>query len=609
MSAAILGQEAPTPSLAVGTGPGHDTSPEEVAAQRGVDLPGLRRQVKGDLDAILLKALAKEEARRYASAGELASDLERHLEHRPVTARAGERAYVARLFVRRHRLAVAAASLLVLSLVAGLAATAWQASRAERAQEVAEHRFDQVQELARALLFDVHDAVARLPGATPARHLLVERALVYLDSLRADAVGDLSLQLELADAYERIGDIQGNPGQANLGDTEAATESYRAALALRLEQPEEARRTPDVWAAIARTHHRIGEVLWWTGDVEEAARQLDLAIAEWKALAAADPASAEWPRLQATSLTMSGRVLSWNGENDAALERYAAAERLLTAQLDGDGPAAVAEALALVRQGRGETLSWMGETDRAIEELERARRGLAELSARAPLDTPLKRRLYLASLRLSAMLEERSVEEAIDSFHETIALARELAAADPANALARRDLSLAHAAFGDALSNSGDREAALENFRQAQAIQRQLALEDPNNLGHQTDLANSAVRIGYLLDEEGQEVAALASFDEALALRLPLSTADPEDTGNLRDVAVIHSARGDALAELAAASVAGRDPGADRRAGCAAHRESLDLWRELERTEQFREYDRPQLDHAAERVAGCTHPG
>jgi eukaryotic-like serine/threonine-protein kinase len=560
----------------------------EVAAHRGTTLPRLRRRLRGDLDAVLGKALAADEAERYASAGELGRDLERHLGHHPVAARAGERTYAARKLVRRHRLAFAAAVLLVLSLVGGLAATTWQAARAERAQAVAEQRFEQVQELARSLLFDVHDAVARLPGATPARHLLVDRALTYLDALRAEAAGDAELQLELADAYERIGDIQGNPQRSNLGDTVAAEASYRKALALRLEQPEAALRQPELRAAIASTHHRLGDVLWWTGDVEAAARQLEQAIDGWRGLAEDSPAEPRWRLEQARSLTSLATVLSWNGEHDAALERLAAAEALLEPLLAGGHRAAAAEALALVRQGRGETLGWMGDIEGGLAELAAARDELARLVAGRPLDAPLRRRLYLVSLRRSSLLGDRSMEEAAASFPATLALARELAEADPANARAQRDLSLAHASFGDVLAETGRPDEALDHFRQAQAIQRRLAAEDPNNVGHRGDLANSAVRIGYVLQQEREHATALGSFGEALDLRLPLVAADPEDAANRRDVAVIRSARADSFAAL------GR-----QGAACEDYRESLALWRELDRTELLREYDRPELEHAA----------
>ncbi len=78
--------------------------------------------------------------------------------------------------------------------------TMWQArvARAERAR--AERRFNEVRQLANSFVFEVHDAVANLPGSTPARSLIVQRGLKYLDSLSQDAAGDRALQRELASA-------------------------------------------------------------------------------------------------------------------------------------------------------------------------------------------------------------------------------------------------------------------------------------------------------------------------------------------------------------------------------------------------------------------------
>jgi serine/threonine-protein kinase len=92
--------------------------------------PALRKQLAGDLDAIVLKALRKEPAHRYASAAALADDLRRHDDGQPVAARPEGRRYRAAKFVRRHRVGLAAAGLLALSLLGGFAATAWQARAA-----------------------------------------------------------------------------------------------------------------------------------------------------------------------------------------------------------------------------------------------------------------------------------------------------------------------------------------------------------------------------------------------------------------------------------------------------------------------------------------------
>jgi serine/threonine protein kinase len=90
-----------------------------VAARLGTDAATLRRRLRGDLDWIILKALDRERERRYASADALAEDLRRHLRHEPVLAGPPAAAYRAAKFVRRHRVGVAAAAVVGVTLVAG----------------------------------------------------------------------------------------------------------------------------------------------------------------------------------------------------------------------------------------------------------------------------------------------------------------------------------------------------------------------------------------------------------------------------------------------------------------------------------------------------------
>src|SRR5690606_37311382 len=110
---------------------------EEAARQRGTTPERLRRRLRGDLESIVSTALEREPARRYASAGELLADVERHLAGFPVEARGPSIRYRAALFVRRHRVGVGAAALVVLSLVGGLGAAVWQAGRAARERDQA----------------------------------------------------------------------------------------------------------------------------------------------------------------------------------------------------------------------------------------------------------------------------------------------------------------------------------------------------------------------------------------------------------------------------------------------------------------------------------------
>jgi eukaryotic-like serine/threonine-protein kinase len=191
-----------------------------------------RKQLSGDLDSIVLMALRKERDRRYESVQQFAADVERYLDNRTVMARPRTWSYAAGRFVARNRAVSFASLLLVVVLVAGIVATQRQTRIAAAERDRAQRHFDSVRQLANSFMFDIHDEIAKLPGSTKARQLLVNKALTYLDLLAKEPGADPKLQLELAEAYMRVGGVQGQIGYNNLGDHAAALNSFLKAIAL-----------------------------------------------------------------------------------------------------------------------------------------------------------------------------------------------------------------------------------------------------------------------------------------------------------------------------------------------------------------------------------------
>jgi len=159
--------------------------------------PRLARRLRGDLDTIVLKALAKEPDRRYRSAQDLAADLRRHLEHQPVSARPDSLGYRLRTFARRHRAGVASAGLVLAALVIGLVTTTWQARVAASARQRAERALARSEEVTGFLvdLFRQSDPFVAPVDAAFAAGVL-ERGMTRLDELRDDP----ELQARLLDA-------------------------------------------------------------------------------------------------------------------------------------------------------------------------------------------------------------------------------------------------------------------------------------------------------------------------------------------------------------------------------------------------------------------------
>jgi len=178
-----------TESMPAYTAPGKFLPPSKLAPE-----------LKGDLEAILLRALREEPQERYASVEQFSEDLESYLESRPVRARTGDVWYRTRKFLRRYWLPASAAALTLGSLTVGL-------SIANHERAIAERRFTDVRQLA-SKLFDIDDQVAKLSGSTETRRFILETSLEYLRRITADVRMDPSLALEVGTAYMRVARVQ-----------------------------------------------------------------------------------------------------------------------------------------------------------------------------------------------------------------------------------------------------------------------------------------------------------------------------------------------------------------------------------------------------------------
>jgi eukaryotic-like serine/threonine-protein kinase len=185
-----------------------DPEPPSAAISRSSPEGARRsRELRGDLDLIVLKALQKQPARRYATADALLTDLQRYQQGLPVLARPDSRLYRARKFVRRHRIGVAASVALVLAMGAGLASTIWQARSV--VQEAAKAR--EVKEFVKGLFRGAMPTESRGREIT-ARELL-ERGTRRVDSALA---GQPVVQLEL---IHFLGEVNLDLGFYQRGDS------------------------------------------------------------------------------------------------------------------------------------------------------------------------------------------------------------------------------------------------------------------------------------------------------------------------------------------------------------------------------------------------------
>jgi serine/threonine-protein kinase len=178
----------------------------ESGARAGGEMPALepaqlRRLVRGDLDNILLKALDPEPGRRYASAGALADDIERHLEHRPVAAHPPSRWYRSIKFIQRHRSGVALSALFAIGILAALGLALWQAGVARRQAQ----RANTVRDFVQGIFDPVRDGVAE--GKLPSiRDLVATGAENLKANTQLEPAERVDLTLMFAQLSNDVGD-------------------------------------------------------------------------------------------------------------------------------------------------------------------------------------------------------------------------------------------------------------------------------------------------------------------------------------------------------------------------------------------------------------------
>jgi serine/threonine protein kinase len=606
----VCDQPPPRPSVAAAAG------------EAGLSLPALRRRLRGDLDNIVLKALRKEPERRYASVERLSEDVRRHLAALPVRARPDTLAYRAGKFARRHRVGLAAAALIAASLLGGLLATVRQA-------RIAERRFQELRALANSLLFEVHDAIAPLPGSTPARQLLVRKGLAYLDRLAAEAGGDPALELELATAYQRVGDVQGNPNQPNLGDVRGAVAAYRKAQRILARLLRQSPASPAVRAEIARCERRSADALGVIGASGAALLHYRRAVELQSALAAeapGDPGHSEMALELARSRIALGDFLAWNSDLPGGLAEFAGARRILLGLQTGPpgaGPARapapievqreVQRELAMTETKTGDALCWQDRCREAAGWHTRAIAALEALARAHPNDAETLQALLTAHLKMGEAMEGvGDADGRLAAAEKTLPVAAALVAADPRNVRAQRTLSIAQNKLGDALAGKRRFGEAQARYAAALALQNALVSSDSANVDYRRDLANTYNRIGEALLAEGRPAAAIDSLREGLRLREWLVARDPQDVFVRRDPAISYANLADVQERLAQAAGA-RAGGAGaterlehRREALSLYRRALQLWTDIQARGGLKPADQAEMERVKRQVSECA---
>ena len=531
-------------------------------------LSSINTTFRGDIETIVQRAMEKDRDRRYQSAAELAGDLRRFLRDEPIIARRASAAYQFRKFAKRNKAMVAGSAATLVALILGVIGMAWFAVRessqrrlaearlveARTAQDAenlerqrAERRFQEVQSLARTVLFDIYDEVQALPGATKAREQIVRTGIEYLDKLASEAGNDAGLLKGLAEGYSRLATVQGMASLSNLGDTKGALESQEKSLriieklcALQPDDQESA-------SALGAAHELVSMALRRVGRSKDALDHTRQHLEIARNLMAKDPDSPRYKRGLADAYVNLGRLQASMGQLEEAIEnhsRYLEYTQSLLAQQPADN--AVLSNLAMINGSIGELRMAMKQYDLASSHFRDGERVARQIIAADPNNARFVN--ILANLLRSQGIVQIKLgkpDDALPYYEEVLSLRTAQEEIDPADFHAKRNLAVAEFMIGDVFQEKKEYESALAHFLKYRDLIAKVVDADPNYVVVQRDLALAHQRLCAIYKAQGNADEAMESARAALDIIQGLQSKEQQDVQFALDLSTCHYDVGD----------------------------------------------------------------
>ncbi len=535
---------------------------EQVRSQEPVSPRRLQPGLARDLETICLKCLHKDPARRYASALDLADDLRRFLEDKPIVARPVGAADRAWRWCRRNPVLAGLVAACILALVGGTTVSAFfavrandSARRADDKATLAEANADKARRLAafagkqrdlaldsfNTLLVEVHEKLGDTTEMRQLKDRLLETATKGLERLSEGTQEEVGADRGLAEARLRLAN-----SFFKIGNLTAARKEYEAARkvldAVVKDQPDD-RRARMLWA---RTTSDLGNLV--AQNDQAAARQLaGTALDAAESLHRADPADAEASELLVDACQRLGSIHLVAGE-------FAEATRLtrraleLTETLekakpgDADCQLAVAEAhryLGNIRMKAGATREARAEYQTATD-LARA------VSAKNPAHSQAKLRCALNLTSVAEVAEKLDdAAGALTAYRQAYDLEQEILADAPYTGLLQVMLAATSAKLSELNLKAGDKGLARQYVVQTLWSMRKGTVEDPSNTAFQIALRDAHKLAAEIsLAWEGK-IAGRNHYRQALALTRKLADADAKNTDHRRELLDLHRKLGD----------------------------------------------------------------
>ncbi len=549
---------------------------EELLAQIAAAEPPRARQVNSavpaELETIVRKAMEKKPEERYGAAKDLADDLRRFLEDKPILAKPPTLALRAKKWSRRHKPVIMttmiAAALTLLLVIAGLVGAIMlitqEKNRTQDALREAKSNFESAEQNRRRAEANFQNALnavdrmltplssqqlAGVPEMEPVRRKILEDALQFLENFKQENSADPRVRPEMAQAYARLASVNGA-----LGHPDQAEKAYRQALDLFAQLHSENPETVKYRYWLASCTGNFAELLRSDpGRYEKAENLFRQALILWKELIADLPQEADYRTNLALTLQGLGYLL-WT------TDRFKEAEESYRVALDGyEQLANDYPSQAKYRMGQGWIRNSMGvllettgrprdaeqsfrraldlldpkeegaqgERNRSLahlgmllalngrfEEAEKVQRQQMKNAENAPIRNPGGLALLYRHLAVLLGTTGRS-GEAEELLHKAIDLQTKLLAQSPTNAVHRYNLAISQHYLANLLRDSGQSPAAEKSYLEALAHQEQLTALYPRNADYQLELARILSDQGNWLSAAGQSGEAQEVFHKA----------------------------------------------------------------------------------------------
>jgi tetratricopeptide (TPR) repeat protein len=535
-----------------------------IAANRNLEPRKLTGLVHGDLDWIVMKSLEKDRGRRYETTSAFAADVERYLADEPVQACPPSAIYRLRKFVRRHKGPVVAATVVLLSLLAGITGTTLGFVRASAALELVEAQQKRVERYFQKALDAVdrmltsvgEKQLAEVPQMEETRQRLLEDALEFYQGFVQEQSSDASVRRETARAYQRTAHIY-----RMLGRHDDAERQYGEALFIYQGLATEFAKEPTYSQDLADTHRFLGELLSDKGRFDSAEGSFKDALRILTALTSSHPNTEEFKVSQAAACNSLGGLYRDSGRLDLAELQYSDALRIRN-YLAQQWPENFdfLDAQAESHESMGQIYAVMGRRMDAKDELQEAVRIREQLVHKSP-QTSRHREQFAKSLSSLGSLYQScgQLDHARAAYERALSVTRRLAEDHPKvpdyqDELAKNSWRLAEVCYYAQKPSEG-----ADHFKRAAVILEGLVRDYPTQLRYAHDLGECCERIGMVLRQSGRVDEALALFERAIHVLADVLRKQPDHSDAREQLSVTHMARAGTLLQLGREDEARKD--------------------------------------------------